>query len=80
MITKFYLAFIVTLFITMWVSSYRFEKRHWNGGLCPICGEKLKCFDMDSSGARMYKCSNDHNCKGYSTCVSFSKIDKDYEY
>lgn len=80
MITKFYLAFIITLFITMWASSYSYEKKHWNGGKCPICGEDLKCFDMDSGGNRMYKCSNDHNCKGYSTTVGFGRIDKDYKH
>ena len=60
--------------------SYRYEKKAWNGGICPICGEKLVCFDMDSGGNRLYNCSNVHNCKGYFIAVGYNRIDKDYYY
>lgn len=38
------------------------EKKRWNNGKCPECGEEWEMFDMDSQGGRMYKCKNDHRC------------------
>lgn len=38
------------------------EKKKWNNGICPICNEPWYCFDVDSQGGRMYKCSNNHYC------------------
>ena len=38
------------------------EKKNWNNGNCPICNEPWRCFDVDSQGGRMYKCSNHHYC------------------
>ena len=38
------------------------EKKIWNKGYCPKCGEKWIMFDMDSQGGRMYKCKNNHHC------------------
>ena len=32
------------------------EKKHYNNGFCPNCGTRLRCFDVDSQGGRMYKC------------------------
>lgn len=38
------------------------EKKRWNKGKCPECGEEWEIFDMDSQGGRMYKCKNGHEC------------------
>lgn len=52
------------------------EKREFNNGICPICGEKLEHFDNDSQGGRGYCCpSKDHS---YYTWVSYRFIDKNF--
>lgn len=52
------------------------EKREFNNGICPICGEKLKHFDDDSQGGRGYCCpSTKHS---YYTWVSYRFIDKNF--
>lgn len=57
--------------------AYNDEKKHFNGGVCPQCGEKLKYFETDpEDGSRGYECPN-KKCD-YSTWVSWSSIDKDY--
>ena len=57
--------------------AYNDEKKHFNGGVCPQCGEKLKYFEIDpEDGSRGYECPN-KKCD-YSTWVSWSSIDKDY--
>lgn len=38
------------------INQYLHEKRKYNRGICPKCGSKLKCFDMDSSGAYGFTC------------------------
>lgn len=47
------------------------DKRSYNKGICPICGEKLYCFDMDSQGGRGYCCENKSVCN-YTTWVSYN--------
>ena len=47
------------------------EKKDWNGGYCPRCGGKWRCFATDSQGGRGYKCDNCNN----STWISYN-IDK----
>ena len=50
------------------------EKREFNNGICPICGQKLEHFDNDSQGGRGYCCpSIKHK---YYTWVSYKFIDK----
>ena len=52
------------------------EKREFNNGICPICGEKLEHFDDDSQGGRGYCCpSTKHS---YYTWVSYRFIDKNF--
>lgn len=41
------------------------EKRRFNHGVCINCGAKLRCYDMDSQGGRMYKCDR---CGYYTDC------------
>lgn len=54
----------------------RNEKKGFNDGICPICGEKLKHFDNDSQGGRGYYCpSTKHR---YYTWVSYKFIDKNF--
>ena len=40
----------------------RYEKKEWNNGICPKCGDKWRLFDIDSQGGRMYRCNNWHFC------------------
>lgn len=56
--------------------AYNEEKKHYNNGVCPQCGGKLKYFDTAGDGSRGYKCSN-KKCN-YSVWISWSSIDKDY--
>ena len=52
------------------------EKREFNNGICPICGQKLEHFDNDSQGGRGYRCpSIKHK---YYTWVSYKFIDKNF--
>ena len=44
-------------FIVGSLLAYQGEKKSWNGGHCPECASLWESFDMDSSGARGYKCS-----------------------
>ena len=50
------------------------ERKHFNHGVCPICGGKLKYFDSDSQGGRGYMCFNDY----YSAWVSYNSVDREY--
>lgn len=38
------------------------EKKRWNNGICPECGEQWMEYDMDSQGGRLYRCENWHSC------------------
>ena len=51
-----------------------FEKKDFNGGICPHCKSRLYFFDCDSQGGRGYKCEK---CR-YHTWVSYNCVDKDY--
>ena len=50
------------------------EKKGFNGGNCPICGNRMKLFDHDSQGGRGYCC---HNCN-YHTWVSYKTVDRNF--
>lgn len=67
----------VVLFIGIGISyAIIREKREFNNGICPICGQKLEYFDNDSQGGRGYRCpSIKHK---YYTWVSYSFIDKNF--
>ena len=47
------------------------EKKAYNNGICPNCGNKLEYFDTDSQDGRGYMCPS---CK-YTTWCSYS-VDK----
>lgn len=47
--------FYILFFIILFARSY--ERKTWNNGRCPDCGERWKYFDTDSQGGRGYYCS-----------------------
>ena len=57
--TYFLLSLVV--FVVMagisWLASLA-EARDWNGGTCRTHGTPWACFDTDSQGGRMYKCTS----------------------
>ena len=70
---KFLTAFII-LFILFCIIGITWciisERRGWNHGICPECGEKLRHFDCDSQGGDGWCCDK---CR-YKTWVSYKKI------
>ena len=38
------------------------EKKNWNNGKCPECGEQWIRYDTDSQGGRLHRCKNWHSC------------------
>lgn len=61
----------IALFIGSGIIARNIEKKDYNKGVCPRCGERLGCFDMASDGSRGYTC--DH-CS-YTTWCSYD-VDK----
>lgn len=51
------------------IYAYVSEKRHFNNGICPICGTPLKHFDEDSQGGQGWCCKR---CN-YTTWISWFK-------
>lgn len=45
------------------------ERKDFNHGICPRCGQPLRCFDKDSQGGYLWTCDN---C-GYYTATSWIK-------
>lgn len=35
---------------------YRYERNHWNGGYCPLCGNSWRYLDKLYGGDRNYTC------------------------
>ena len=64
-----YLFFVVLFFIISYYAIHR-EKKGWNNGICPICGNKLRCFGPDFGGGDGWTCDN---CD-YTTWVSYHKF------
>jgi len=64
---------VFTLFIgfciTMMLSCRKSERKSWNNGICPKCGENLTHFDTDSQGGEGWGCDK---CN-YITWVSYKK-------
>lgn len=50
------------------------EKKDFNDGICPRCGDELKHFATDSQGGRGYCCDTCDYC----TWVSWDTVDKEY--
>lgn len=67
--------FVMGIVISMLVlSTIRFEKKQWNGGICPSCGSHYRLFDTDSQGGRGYRCNK---CRSI-IWISYNFIDKEY--
>lgn len=47
---------ILCIFTVICFAARNAEKKAFNGGICPRCGEKLQCFDMASDGSRGWTC------------------------
>lgn len=70
MLTLICIILIICLILGIIITRIK-EKKAYNNGYCPNCGEKLRHFDTDSQGGRGYTCKK---C-GYTTWVSYN-IDK----
>lgn len=49
-----------------------YEKREYNNGICKCCGKKLRHFDTDSQGGRLYTCEDMHTL----VSVSYDCVDR----
>ena len=50
---------IVASFIIIgFIWCYKKEKRDFNNGICPYCGNKLVHFDDDSQGGQGWRCNS----------------------
>lgn len=65
------LAFVF-VFILLAITGICCERKGYNNGKCPYCNKKLRHFDNDSQGGRLYICDE---C-GYFTVVSYNCVDK----
>lgn len=63
---------IILLGMVMASIGITLEKRAYNNGVCPECGEKLELFTFDSQGGRGYGCVK---CP-YHTWVSYRCVDR----
>jgi len=68
---------IVVFMAAGMIWAYFSEKKAYNHGICPNCGAKLKCVATDSSGGRLYVCSNRYELEkdiicDYDTWVSYN--------
>lgn len=67
----FLIILIITLLLFTNIGIF-LESRDFNHGICRRCGDKLRCFDMDSQGGRLYTCDS---CD-YWTSVSYNCVDR----
>lgn len=74
-ITVIILILIALFIIAIPIFGIRCEKKDFNNGFCPKCGNKLYHFDTDSQGGRGYCC---HKCP-YFTWISWNCVDKKYK-
>lgn len=61
---------IILIYIIICFIAYFVEKRNFNNGICPKCGNPLKHFDDCFCGDQGWTCDN---C-GYTTWISWFKI------
>ena len=64
----------ISLIVILPIIGIHFERKWFNGGICPECGTRLEYFGSDSQGGRGYLCEK---C-GYHTWVSWNTVDKKY--
>jgi hypothetical protein len=67
------IAVVIAGYLTLGVVGYRFDKKKWNNGVCPKCGNKWESQFLDSQGGRGYICRRCN--KGM---VISWKVDKNY--
>ena len=69
---KIVIILLVFVGIILAITGICYERKGYNNGECPHCNKKLRHFDNDSQGGRLYICDK---C-GYFTAVSYSCVDK----
>lgn len=69
------LIFLLIFLLIMPFYAIHCEKKDFNNGICPKCGNKLYHFDTDSQGGRGYCC---HKCP-YFTWINWKCVDKNYK-
>ena len=63
---------VLTILALGGITGYILEKKAFNNGICPKCGNHMRMFDEDSQGGRGYECNEcDYGC-----WVSYDSIDK----
>lgn len=63
---------MTTIFFTVLSLAIMHEKREYNNGICKCCGKKLRHFDTDSQGGRLYTCEDMHTL----VSVSYDCVDR----
>ena len=66
-ITCMFAAALIGLLIGLCIEAY-----NWNKGKCRICGNKLRIFDYDSTGARGYECEHCY----HKVWISYNYVDR----
>ena len=58
------IVFGILILMCCMVSMYTInkEKKRWNKGNCPECGDEWKLIGISINGDRKYKCKNGHEC------------------
>lgn len=77
-VLKFIGIFLILLIVTggpLVLLGSKLESKDFNKGVCRVCGKKLRHFDTDSQGGRLYTCENFHTL----VCVSYPWVDKSFE-
>ena len=64
------IALVIVWFIIGTIRCIKSERKGWNNGICPDCGEKLRHFDTDSQGGHGWCCDK---CN-YVTWVSWKRF------
>lgn len=70
----FLITSLIVIFVLAIYVAYS-EYKNFNKGLCPKCGKKLECVNIDSHGGRGYMCKKCY----YYTWVSYNFVDKNYK-
>lgn len=65
---------VVLMMIISTITVIYCEKENFNNGICPKCGKKLRLFNIDSKGCRIYDCLH---CD-YTTHCTYN-VDKNYK-
>lgn len=70
---------VLAILVISWIISFfiiiKHEKKEFNNGICPRCGERLEHTSTDSQGGRLYSCPK---CNKYDVWISYGCVDKEY--